>query len=116
MKRLILFSFPLISIIFGCKNETMEIPASVVSKDTAILIFTDLQIMEALLIQGKISQEDSVNNIRAFKEGILLKYGLDEKRFQESVDFYVSRPQLLNEIYGEALNELSQKTAETEQN
>jgi hypothetical protein len=116
MKKLILLLFSFVLILLGCKDNSFEIPAYVVSKDTAVLVFTDLQIMEALLIQGKISPEDSINNIQAFKEGIMQKYGLDQERFQKSVDFYLSKPELLNEIYGEALNELSKKIAETEQN
>jgi hypothetical protein len=98
----------------GCKNNTIEVPPHIISQDSAIVMFTELQIMEALIIQGSLKQQDTLFAIDAYKILMLKRLGLSVERFEENYNFYLAHPELLDKVYAEVLNEISRKKAELE--
>ncbi|HET6245734.1 MAG: DUF4296 domain-containing protein [Bacteroidetes bacterium] len=104
----------LLFVAFGCKNNTVRIPAHIISHDSIVNILADIHIMEALNIQGAINIHDSVKTLENYKLEIIEKYNLDVKRFDTSYAFYTANPQLLDKVYNDILIELSKKKAEAE--
>ncbi|MBA3899800.1 MAG: DUF4296 domain-containing protein [Bacteroidetes bacterium] len=116
MLRQVLNIIPIIFFIAfaGCKDNSIKIPPHIITQDTAIVLFTELQIMEALIIQGSLKQKDSLFTIDAYKTQLLKKIGLSTERFEENYNFYLNQPELLDKIYTEVLNEISRKKAAVE--
>jgi hypothetical protein len=98
----------------SCSEENQSIPSSVVTRDTMVMIFTDLHLLEGLYIHNSVSENDSVKNTEAYRQGLFEKYSISKERFEESYNWYISNPELLDGIYSEVLNELSRMKAETE--
>jgi hypothetical protein len=100
----------------ACKDSTIEIPPHIIPQDSAVILFTELQILEALVIQGSLHQKDTLLSIEAYKQGVLQKLNMSQARVEESFNFYLSHPSLLDQIYTEVLINLSKLQAEVEAN
>jgi hypothetical protein len=114
MSKKLFYTFFLFSVtlIIGCKNTSIDVPPHIISQDSAVIMFTELQIMEALIIQGSLKQQDTLFSIDAYKISMLKKLGLSTERFEENYDFYMNHPELLDKVYAEVLNNISRKKAE----
>lgn len=100
--------------ILGCKDNSIEIPKHIMPQDSAIMLFAELQIMEALVIQGSINPQDSVLKLDHYRLGLLNQFGLSMERFEESYNFYLSHPELFDKVLTGVMEELSKRKAKTE--
>jgi hypothetical protein len=101
---------------YSCKNKQIEIPEGLIPRDTLVQIFTELHLMEGLYIHGAINEYDSVKNVEAYRLWIYEKFNIDKKKFEETYDFYIQLPQLLDEMLVEVISGLEKIKDEVQNN
>jgi len=112
MKQTLLILFTLLCFI-GCKDNTVVIPANVLTQQELVPILADIQIAQASQIIFEYS--DTIRySLKQYQMEILKKKNISEEKFQESMEFYSEHPELLKEIYDEVVNELSRREGELE--
>ena len=93
----------------SCGKNKVKIPKNIISKDSISLVLTDMQIVDAAASFNHLNGDST--SLKSFYKTILSKYGIDRKKFKESMDFYFKNPEILNEIYQKSLEDLQQKQA-----
>ena len=68
-------------------------------------IFTDIHLIEGAKV-GENLLGDTLRAPHYFKE-IYVKYGISEKEFERSFDYYIARPEDMNMIYDKVIENLS---------
>lgn len=98
-------------LLFGCKSEIKRFPEpeNLVPRDTMVMILQDLTVIEAY-ITDKYPQ---VNRYQKWMvksgDGVLKKYNVSFKRFDQSLNYYGSRQDLMQSIYTEVQDSLAWK-------
>jgi hypothetical protein len=97
------------------EQKEISVPNYVISKDSMVLILTDVHIQEAMMNQY--SQEGRHMKMNPVKQYQLIfdKYHISKERYDTSYQFYLDNPALLNKIYENVVIELTKKQAEIEQ-
>jgi len=91
---LVIFSVALSS----CVSDEVNIPDHIIPKDTMVEMLAEIQIMESINeITSNAKKEDF--DIKDAYIWELDKYNVSEEKFKESLDFYSSHQNLLEEIY-----------------
>jgi hypothetical protein len=96
----------------GCKEKEVSIPPHILSKGEMVQILADLHVSEAAVIHGKVSNLNGERLFESFRLGILKKHGLSLEKFEESYNFYLSDPMLLDLLYIDVITEISKRQAE----
>ena len=94
-------------LVFSCgqKPTPIMIPANIIQKEKMACILTDIHLEEAKVKLRSLSdsaKKDSLN----FKK-IFAKDTITKQQYEESLNFYIDHPELLNNIYQEVVNELT---------
>lgn len=90
-------------VLIGCKEGP---PEGILKKDVMTNVLYDIHVFEGYLYT---STTDSMRQRTAdFNEGIYQHYLTDSATVRESLNYYASRPQVLQEIYNEIQNRLQQ--------
>lgn len=107
MKQFILY-FLLFTIFFSCTNEE-KIPDYVISEDKMVEVLVDMELKQAE-IKYKIAQGDStVKNYTPEFEKTLKNHNLTFKQFNKNLDYYCSKPLIMQELYIQVIELLSEK-------
>jgi len=116
MKKFIIYF--LVGFFFlSCNNEkkntqTMEKPKELIPREKMILIITDLQLAESLVIvkqsQGKNGMYYTIQNYKT----LIKKHEVSPKIFKESINYYSYNISELSAIYAEVITNLSLKQSE----
>ena len=103
------FLFPLLffCILFSCGQEKkgVVIPANILSQEKMTRVITDIHLAEAEM-QVK-SLPDSTSKSPLSFQKIFDKDTISKQQYEESLNFYMDHPELLDTIYVQVLNELS---------
>lgn len=92
-------------------SET-EIPSSVISPDSMVIILADIQFTEAILREYKrLGKEDVVRNATIYQE-VFDKYDLKPEKYKSSITFYEQHPEIYRQIYTDAITKLTQMQTE----
>jgi hypothetical protein len=111
MKNLLIVLLSLI--VVGC-NSTEERPELVISKEEMINVMTDVQIAESFIKLKFALRNDSVQLTDSIYNAIFKKYNLTKESYDSSFSYYVSQPEVLQEIYEAAIINLSALDAKNE--
>lgn len=101
----------LLALLSGCKSEIQRFPEpeNLVPRDTMVMILQDLTVIEAY-ITNKYPQ---VNRYQKWMvksgDGVLEKYHVPFKRFDQSLNYYGSRQDVMQSIYTEVQDSLAWK-------
>lgn len=106
-----IFLILLLAFLFSCKEKTVVIPDSVLSKDTMANVLMDIQLEEAII--SKLGINDSLPKDSILKGFALIfqKHKISQEQFAKSFDYYKENPEMLEEIYDKVINELSEMQA-----
>lgn len=97
--------------IAACSDQKPRIPGRIIPQEKMAQVLTDIHLAEAYVTSGL--QNDS-SEIKGpdYYPFIFKKYGIDEKTFRESFDFYLLHPKLLDKVYQDVMDEMAKKEAE----
>lgn len=87
------------------KEETVVIPANVLSKERMTKLITDIHIAEAEVNAGTLP--DSTSKVPISFQKIFDKDSVTKQQYEESLTFYLEHPVLLDSIYTQVLNDMS---------
>ncbi|HNQ60851.1 MAG TPA: DUF4296 domain-containing protein [Bacteroidia bacterium] len=112
MKQIFIVLFTLLCL-NSCKDNSVIIPDNILSKEELVPVLVDIQIAQASQIIFEYS--DTIKySLKQYQMEILKKKNIPEEKFQQSMKFYSTHPELLQDIYNEVVNELSKKEGELE--
>lgn len=89
----------------GQREKSVIVPADVLPKTKMAQVITDIHMAEAdidLRTAPDAPNRDTVNFQKIF-----VKQHINKSQYEKSLSFYVSHPELLNDVYQEVMNELS---------
>ncbi len=97
----------------GCSLQNDKIPDQIIPPKKMIQILADIHLAQA---QGQLqSTADDINAVkRSYYQSVLQYHEISYKEFAASVQYYISRPDMLKEMYEKVLSELSRRQAEAE--
>jgi len=107
------FFFPVIVLILiSCSgNKREKIPATILPEDKMTSILVDIHLLQSAITLNLVKASPGKNDTVMFYN-IFENNNITQKQFEESLDFYKTRPTLLNEVYDSVLVVLSRKEAE----
>ena len=99
---------------FSCgENKTISIPPNVLSKEKMTEVITDIHLAEA---EASIRTfPDSTSKEKLSFQKIFQKHSVTKKQYDESLQFYMEHPEILDTVYDNVLNELSKMQGEAAQ-
>lgn len=100
-------SLIIIGLLSGCAPQ-LERPEDIqgmISPDSMTIILTDIHLIEGAKVGDNI-MGDTLKAANYFRM-VYQKYGISEKRFEKSFDYYSERPALMNEIFEGVIEELT---------
>jgi Domain of unknown function (DUF4296) len=107
-KIIFVFCFPLF---FACnqKHEEPEIPESILSKEQMAHLLVDIHIYESSVNMNVLNNINQSGFSKLQNWDFLSKNGINSQQYKQSFGFYSAHPNLLNQVYQLALEELSKK-------
>jgi len=96
-------------LLVSCQSETYgkKAPKDLVSRDTMVMVLKELSLIESHI-------QDTYVHVGVFKdvmirsgENILKKYNLSPERFEQTMDYYGTRQELLKGVYVQVLDSLN---------
>lgn len=98
--------------IFSCASKKEgPVPADIISKDTMILILTDIHLLESSLNLRIFEDRKLMNARNAIKPKIYKNYGVSKEQFFKSYTYYANKPLLIDSIYTDVISEISKRQA-----
>lgn len=102
--------FLLVILAFGSCSDPMEgasKPNDLVPRDTMVMVLKDMTLMESHIQTKYIHVSHFQETMKKSGKLILDNYHLSHKRYEESMDYYGSRQDLMQSIYSEILDSLN---------
>lgn len=103
------------SFLFSCSEKKEEkTPDNILSEEKMSAVLIDMNLLEASASLSFIQEgeeQEKVPQIDIYK-----KHNITKKEFDESFKYYSSKPEKLNKIYEQVLNELNKMQAEAQNN
>jgi hypothetical protein len=99
----------LLILVSACKAELPEIPGDVLPMEKMRMMLVDIHIADAVAETKAQAGEDEKKLSEAYMEQICGSHGVSKEEFLRSYRFYETKPVLMNLIYDEVLNELSNR-------
>jgi hypothetical protein len=101
-------------LIIACKEkkENNNIPKDLVSKDTMVLLLTEMHLLESSLGIRIFEERKIMNTRNAVKAKIYSNYGIGKDQFLKSYDYYSNQPNLIDSIYVEVITEITKRQAQ----
>ena len=110
---LCLYAFVAIAFFASCSKKSVDIPSTVLDKEEMVHVLADMHLVQAMA--GINERSDSLrNDPNGYASSIFKMHHLTAEKYKVSLEFYAEHPELLEEIYGEVINELSKKQSEAE--
>jgi len=109
------FCFLLLSaccmMVFSCgqKEKSSVVPANIIPKQKMARVISHIHLAQAE--ENLHSLPDSTKMKPIDFQKIFVKDTISKQQYEESLTFYIDHPQLFNEVYEEAVNELSKMSA-----
>jgi len=101
-----------IFILVSCDSNRKKLPEGVIGETQMVEIFTEIELGQAF-VKLKMSELDSINQEALFQH-IFDRYSISQEKFNESLKYYVTEPEVLEDIYGQVIVKLSERQAETQ--
>lgn len=117
MKNLLLIL--LSAMLFSCgeekKEEAVPVPDEIVEDEKMVDVLVDLHLIEASLSLNMLEDQRAARDTSEFYDPYK-KHNVPKKAFDESFQYYASKPEALNAIYEEVMNRINLKQAEVMKN
>lgn len=104
MKKLFYCLLPLF--LFGCDDE-FKVPKVVLDQDKMIEVMTDVQIAESYIKLKFSLKGDTIRSTDSIYAAIYRKHQISAETYDTSFQFYTNHPEVLQEIYEKAINNLA---------
>lgn len=113
MKKLFLLS-AFVFLLTACDKKPVEIPAGVISRDSMIVILSDIHIAEAMLQLKNLTRNDSTKEIAfGYYKSVFDKHKITAAEFERSFNFYVQQPEMMSGMYDSIITRLSSRNLDT---
>ena len=89
------------------KKNVEKPTASIISKDSMILILTDMHLADADAQLRRVTFDSSNVVLKKDFETIFSRYNINTNRFKQSLKYYTSHPKEMDEMYVQVVNNLS---------
>jgi len=111
MKKIYFIS---IALLFSCSDNNGEtLDEKIISIDNFTIILEEIHLAEANFQLTKISNKNRAeNNLTNEYNIIFIEYNTNREDFEESLLYYSERPEILENIYIEVLENLKEKQSE----
>ncbi len=96
------------------ENEIVK-PDNFFDKQKMVNILTDAQIVEGALNYNRINRVNVTELKEEYYNQVFIKYNITANDFKQNMDFYNSKPEVLEEILDDVLEKLNQIQAQLEQ-
>ncbi len=106
--RLIAFGGLLFLLLLNSCSKKETIPAEIIPKDTMVAVMVDLYIADAILMNPNTSSKLGNVPSNALYNSILKKYHISKSRYDSSLAYYTEHIKMLNEIYENVVDILSE--------
>ena len=115
--RLFLFFF-LLAGLLGCTQKVVkraEVPEDLIPRDTLVNIFVDLRLLDAVINYEQKRSNRKMNEINYYlHNSVLNKYGITREQFERSYTYYQADLKIIDEIYADAITQLSKLKSKIE--
>jgi len=111
MKRIIIFVC-LIAFV-SCKGKKENIPENILTPSKMTDVLVDVNILEASLGLNVIQPNDTLLKDTSLFYNVFENNQITNKQYDESMDYYMKHPELLNEIYDSVLVKLDAEKKDT---
>ena len=94
-------------LVFSCgqKPKPIVIPATIIQKEKMARVLTDIHLAQAEMKLHTLPDSTKMDSLN-FKK-IFVKDTITKQQYEESLNFYIDHPELLNEVYEQVVNGLS---------
>lgn len=111
MKNFVFLLALMLMLVTSCSPKkgisNVEIPKSVISPDSMILIISDIQATEAILREFKrIGQNNELRSAKFLKQ-TFEKHGITPERYRQSIAFYEEHQEIYHKIYVDVVSRLT---------
>lgn len=104
MKNIFLIAF--FGLILACSNQA-EKPSELIVESDMVLILADVHKLEAKLSRMKVKNDSLVKVYNTFELELLKAHGVSKKKYQESFEYYMSQPEIMEKIYEVVVDSLN---------
>ncbi len=115
LKRISLCLYVFAGLFFftSCSKKSIDIPKNILTKTEMVPVLVDIHLAQAVV--GINQRSDSLRyTLNDYSFSIFKLHHITREKYDSSLQFYTSHPELLEEIYAEVINELSKKQSEAE--
>lgn len=113
LKNIALILLLIPALFISCsESKEEEIPSGLIEKPVFTEMLLEMQLVEAHINEVRVNQiyiKDSANH---FFQEVFEKHNKTNEEFSTTMEYYVSKPSELQEIYGNVLDRLSEMEAE----
>ena len=110
MKNFLLFIG--LAAITACVEDKQMIPEGVLGKEKMHEVLIDVHLLEAKVEKLKKPEDSILVYAKEEYEKLYYLHHITEQQFQRSFQFYQDNPNLMNEMYQQMIEEMTQREAE----
>ena len=103
----ILRFIPLITLGFASCEAEVTVPEDVVPQEQFVEVMIDMQLLEAAFNMKHLGNKEADTIMYPRYREVYAHHGISPETFRYSYDWYLSEPELMDEVYEEVLNKLS---------
>jgi len=96
----------------ACSTTDESRPATIVSKEKMVLIMADIHLAEGIISSREYSKDSSLLLFTELENQTLVKYGVSQKEFKETYNWYTSHVEEYKELYRVVVDTLNVRTSE----
>ncbi len=97
-------------LLMSCSSQEQEIPEDILPVEKMALVIADMEVVEIFI--KSLAEEDDRLKAESERYGELLSiHGLTEDDFKRNMEWYRKHPELYEQVYELALEELSSRSA-----
>jgi hypothetical protein len=110
--RFSLLAFSLLLLVSACSKNSSDLPEGILTDSVMTELIVDFSLVDAAYSVSLTSLTLPRFKKELFYEEIVKKHGTTRKQFVESLDYYAQHSKQLQQIYENALKEMSRRQAE----
>ena len=96
--------------LFSCnsKDDVIVAPERLIDPEQMAEVIVDINLVEAQLTEIQFLQSLVKDSVRSYYSGLFLKHNITQEQLNENLQYYVSRGAIMDSIYDNAINMLSE--------
>ena len=105
----------LLSACYNINESNTPIPENFFNKEKMVDVLMDIQIIEGTLIYNRVNNKDGKELKEEYYNQVFLEYNITALDFKQNMDYYTSKPKLMEEVLDNVLENLNERQAKLEQ-